>query len=138
MSIYISRIFRGVSHTFPHFCSMKVHIGKIIQQKVKASGMTVIEFARKINYSRRNVYVIFKNESINTALLTKIGKVLDHDFFNDYIRPVSAADRVAEQEMEQYQKQNEKLKSKIESLEKEVDYLREINTLLKTKKKKSK
>ncbi|MFZ5552841.1 MAG: hypothetical protein ACOZCO_06980 [Bacteroidota bacterium] len=117
---------------------MKVHIGKIIQQKVKASGMTVIEFARKINYSRRNVYVIFKNESINTALLTKIGKVLDHDFFNDYIRPVSAADRVAEQEMEQYQKQNEKLKSKIESLEKEVDYLREINTLLKTKKKKSK
>lgn len=112
---------------------MKVHIGKLIQQKVKTKGITVVDFARKINYSRRNAYAIFKNESINTSLLSKIGKVLEYDFFNDYIKITPGSDRVSDQELEAYTKQSDKLKAKIESLEKEITYLREINSLLKAK-----
>jgi len=115
---------------------MKVHIGKVIQQKVKAKGMTVVEFAKKINYSRRNAYAIFDNESINTSLLSKIGKVLEYDFFNDYIKIPTGSDKVSDQEIESYVKQSDKQKAKIEALEKEIAYLREINALLKAKQKK--
>ena len=39
--------------------------------------------ARKINCDRTNIYKIFQRPSIDTALLSRISKALDHDFFAD-------------------------------------------------------
>ncbi len=63
---------------------MIVHIGNKIKAIVTKKGMTVSEFGRRINKSRENVYSIFKRKSIDTALLSTISKVLDHDFFQYY------------------------------------------------------
>ncbi len=40
--------------------------------------------AKKINCERPNVYYIFKQESINTDLLLRISRALNHDFFIHY------------------------------------------------------
>ncbi len=109
---------------------MKMHIGKKIQEAVKKSGMSVTEFAVKINYSRRNIYSIFEKESVDTALLTKISDVLQHDFFVHYssnpkkhaIQQGLAAEPSGATEYSE---------NRIRELIKEVEYLKEINALLK-------
>jgi plasmid maintenance system antidote protein VapI len=60
---------------------MKIHIGKLILEKVKEKGISKSAFARNINKSRQNVQDIFKRESIDTQLLSEIGEVLEVDFF---------------------------------------------------------
>ncbi|MFH1322149.1 MAG: hypothetical protein ABII90_16045 [Bacteroidota bacterium] len=112
---------------------MNLHIGKKIREIVKKSGLSVTEFAWKINYSRRNIYSIFTKESIDTGLLTRIGDVLEHDFFNYYTSkdPVSNI-TVGEPsgEVEYYRERNKIFKEQIDALTKEVEYLKEINSLL--------
>ena len=62
----------------------EVHIGNLIQQKMKESSFTVTEFAKRINKTRENAYNIFKRQSIDTELLSKISKVLNYDFFKHF------------------------------------------------------
>ncbi|MBL7909915.1 MAG: helix-turn-helix transcriptional regulator [Bacteroidia bacterium] len=64
---------------------MAIHIGEIIKNLVKKKGISVTDFADKINYSRRNVYEIFDKKSIDTELLVKIGKILEQNLFLNYI-----------------------------------------------------
>jgi plasmid maintenance system antidote protein VapI len=64
---------------------MSIHIGEIIEKRVKASGMGVTEFAKRINYTRSNVYAIFKNETIDTGVLMKIGEVLGENLFKHFV-----------------------------------------------------
>lgn len=64
---------------------MSLHIGKIIKEQVKRKGISVTEFAEKINYSRRNVYEIFDKETIDTGLLIKINKIIDQNLFLLYL-----------------------------------------------------
>lgn len=46
--------------------------------------MSVAEFSRRINRTRSVAYDIFKRESIDTELLTQIGKVLRVDLFTPF------------------------------------------------------
>jgi transcriptional regulator with XRE-family HTH domain len=107
---------------------MKVHIGKKIREVVNKSGMSVTEFARKINYSRRNIYSIFDKESVDTATLKKIGDVLGYDFFVDYSilakKQTNTQSQVADPRVGYGE-------TKVQELMKEVEYLKEINALLK-------
>lgn len=66
---------------------MNKKIGQLIEERVKKSSLDVTEFAKKINKERSNVYDIFKRDSIDTALLKKIGQVLGYDFFQDLLEP---------------------------------------------------
>lgn len=110
------------------FCVMKVHIGKKIKEVVQQSDMTVTEFAKKINYSRRNIYSIFSKQSIDTGMLKKIGDVLEHDFFADYAG-TGTKDIPGMHVMAEPQPGYGAVR--IEELEKEIKYLKEINDLLK-------
>lgn len=58
-----------------------VHLGEKIHQSFKNSGFSVVEFARRINTSRENVYAIFKRASIDAMMLSRISDVLDYNFF---------------------------------------------------------
>ena len=62
-------------------------IGQIIKERVEASKINVVEFAKLIGVERTNVYNIYKRDSIETALLKKIGQVLKYDFFQDLLEP---------------------------------------------------
>lgn len=61
-----------------------IAIGKKIEEIFQEKGMKLSEFANRINRTPRSIYDIFKRDSIDTDLLFKISKALDHDFFNYY------------------------------------------------------
>ena len=67
---------------------MELHIGQIIKQRVEELGITKAEFSRRINTSSQNIYGIFKRKSIDTALLIKISKTLNHNFFKYFTSSV--------------------------------------------------
>ncbi len=56
-------------------------IGELIREQLKAEGRSVTWFARKLSCSRANVYKIFSKEYIDTELLSRISRILNHDFF---------------------------------------------------------
>jgi transcriptional regulator with XRE-family HTH domain len=59
---------------------MAYHFGQEIKKIIKKKGMTISEFARRINKSRENAYDIFTRKSLDTDLLKSISQVLDYDF----------------------------------------------------------
>jgi len=125
----------------------KIHIGKKVKEVWRASRMKGTEFATAINKDRQVIYDIFKRETIDTGLLQKIGKVLEHDFFNYYS---AAAPLTAQEEKIAYglkaeiQKLEDELKLTKKQLiesEKKAELLEKVNKLLEEKldgKKKSK
>ena len=60
-----------------------LHLGMEVKQKIKSRGMTVSEFARRINCSRNNVYNIYKRRYIDIELLQTISAVLEYDFIHN-------------------------------------------------------
>lgn len=68
-----------------------VNIGKLIEEEFHKQGRSVKWFADKLCCDRTNIYNIFKRESIDTELLTKISILLQHNFFKyytDYLRDI--------------------------------------------------
>ena len=61
-----------------------MHIGNLIKQQLEEQGRSVVWFARKLSYSRTNVYKIFEKPSIDTSLLLRISSILNYDFFKHY------------------------------------------------------
>jgi transcriptional regulator with XRE-family HTH domain len=100
---------------------MKIHIGKLILEKLKERGISKSEFARKVNKSRQNVQDVFKRESLDTHLLAEIGEVLDFDFFS----------LLSENSIST--KQDDKIKvltRELKKANKEIEELRKINSIL--------
>ncbi|MES2567604.1 MAG: hypothetical protein V4565_12100 [Bacteroidota bacterium] len=64
---------------------MGIHIGKIIQKAIKLKGISVVEFAKKINYTRGNAYNIFNKQTIDTGLLVKINSIIGDNLFFNFI-----------------------------------------------------
>ena len=61
--------------------SQNIHIGHIIHETLKTQGRSVAWLARKLNYTRENMYNIFKSPRIDTDTLLKISLALDKNFF---------------------------------------------------------
>ncbi len=96
----------------------EINIGELIKTVLANKGITVTEFAKRINKSRENIYSIFSRKSIDTDLLAKISEVLEYDFFRHY--------SITYQEME----------AKIQHVEDQNDLLKEYAALLKQNKSK--
>jgi transcriptional regulator with XRE-family HTH domain len=62
----------------------KFSIGSEIKKIVKKRGFTVEELATALNVSKPNIFDIYKRETIDTGLLERICKVLNHNFFQYY------------------------------------------------------
>ncbi len=103
---------------------MSIHIGKIIKKLVKKKGISVTDFADKINYSRRNVYEIFARETIDTGLLIKINKILEVNIFLNYISDSDI------KEIKNSKSTKEELNEILNNLKSEIDNLKEINSFL--------
>ena len=61
-----------------------VHIGQLIEDKLREKERNVTWFARKLCCVRSNVYKIFEKRSIDTLLLLRISIILEEDFFYYY------------------------------------------------------
>lgn len=61
----------------------RMHIGHLIKEVFDKKGMSVTEFARRINCARPNVYSIFERYDIGVEQLIDISEALDHNFLDD-------------------------------------------------------
>mgnify|MGYP002624723440 FL=1 len=61
----------------------KMHIGNLIQEELKRQGRSVTWFAEQLFYTRPHIYKIFSKATIDTGLLQRISRILNHDFFQD-------------------------------------------------------
>ena len=59
-------------------------IGQEIKRVVKKRGLTVEELATALNVSKPNVFDIYRRETIDTGLLERLCKVLNHNFFQSF------------------------------------------------------
>ncbi len=71
----------------------ELHLGTLIKQKVKEKGLSVTEFARRIHCTRRNVYEIFKKNSLDTDLIKRISTVLDLSILSVFYQPTSKTEK---------------------------------------------
>lgn len=62
-----------------------VHVGRLIEMRLKQLGMSKAEFARRINRSPTTVQDILKRESVDTGLLVQISNVVGYNFFKAFI-----------------------------------------------------
>ena len=62
----------------------KYHIGQEILKEVKAKFPSVAAFARELCKSSSATYEIFGKTSLDTALLLKVSKLHDRDFFREF------------------------------------------------------
>lgn len=123
---------------------MGIHIGALIKEELYKQGFSISAFARKINRSRNVVYDIFERESVDSALLNKIGLILHTDFFSLYAEQKTSKKEnvfpvVVKEEKPLYNTTANQLKlleQEIETLKNEVIYLKKIIALLEDKKKK--
>lgn len=62
-----------------------MHVGKLIKDVFdrQPKGCTAAWLASRLNCDRRNVYKIFSRPYIDTDMLMRVSKALDHDFFLD-------------------------------------------------------
>ncbi len=124
--------------------SMAIHIGKRIKEELYKQDIPVSVFARKINRSRNVVYDIFERESIDTALLNKIGMILRLDFFSiyseqkEYKKEGIQSQHVKDDRLPYtFTERLKALEQQNELLQNEVAYLKKIIGLLEEKKKKA-
>ena len=62
----------------------EIHIGQLIQAKMKADERTTQWLARQLNCAVSNIYKIYEKPNIDTDLLLKIAQLLQTDFFAYY------------------------------------------------------
>lgn len=91
-----------------------LHIGEKIKEVFDNTNLKVVEFAKRLNTTRENVYDIFKRKSIDTQMLHDISQILNYDFFQLYLNPNT----------------KDELKKELEEAKKEIEYLKKINILL--------
>jgi hypothetical protein len=60
-----------------------IHIGNIVQNQVKKSGIKIAELARRINKSRRFIYVLFENKNAPLHYVQEIGNAIHYDFSSE-------------------------------------------------------
>lgn len=60
-----------------------LHLDHFIQLELARQERTPAWLARKICCDRTDVHKIFQRESLDTALLARIGQALNHNFFED-------------------------------------------------------
>lgn len=57
-----------------------IHRGQIVKKAVVNSGIKISELSRKINKSRRFIYIMFDTELMPIHYVKQIGEVINYDF----------------------------------------------------------
>ena len=63
---------------------MDLHIGSLIKHRAKNLRIGPTDLGKKLDYSKIDVNKMFKRQSVQTELLVRVSKVLDHNFFIYY------------------------------------------------------
>jgi hypothetical protein len=66
------------------FCRTMASRGEIVKKVVQESGFSISRLAEKIKISRAQLYLDFANPEMSYDRILAIGKVLKHDFSQDF------------------------------------------------------
>lgn len=110
---------------------MSIHIGQIIQQKVKSKRVQRKELYEKLNTSRQNLYAIFKRETIDTGILLKLCQIVNYNFFAEYFKAEPLKSMLVEEQkqaneiLEKASQENRALKYELTQRDKHIKSLEE-------------
>jgi len=62
----------------------EIHIGQLIQAKLREDDRSIAWLARKLHCDRTNVYKIFRKQHVEIVQLLQISLILHYDFFAHY------------------------------------------------------
>ena len=82
---------------------MKIHIGQEIKKVYEQSGLKFKEFAQRMNYGTKNIYMIFEREHVSTDILQRASLALNFNFFEMYEKELP----FVSEPMEQYRRATE-------------------------------
>ena len=71
----------------------KMHIGKLIRDKLNENGQSASWLARKVHCDRSNFNKILKKNHMDTPLLLRISEVMDFDFFRYYSHLINSQEQ---------------------------------------------
>ncbi len=107
---------------------MEVHIGSTLSKLLHARRISTRQFAELLQINERNARAMLKKKYLHAATLVKISEVLQHDVIRYLYLPENLPGNPAlKQQVKELEKENGELK-------KELQYLKEINSMLKNKK----
>lgn len=106
-----------------------IDIGNIIKDYCRRQQHPITTLAKSLNISHTTLYDNLNHNSMSLQRLSQISTILNHNFFIHFIENTGTT----EEQLLKLTQENKELESKITSLQKEVNYLQEINTLLKAK-----
>lgn len=63
---------------------MNLHRGEIVRKKIDESGVPKDTVAKRINYSRAQLYNFFMDPLLRFDIIEQIGKIIKYDFTQDF------------------------------------------------------
>ena len=66
-----------------------MHIGHRIREVAHEQGHTSVWLARELGCDRTNIYRIYEKMSLDTSVLLRLSRILQHNFFNELAKEVS-------------------------------------------------
>lgn len=60
------------------------HQGEILQEKVKASGISITRIVEELGITRPTIYRKFKDETLDVNFVKAVGAIIGHDFAEDF------------------------------------------------------
>lgn len=82
MPLTVNRVMKNEREEEKHHCVF-VHVGKMVAIEILKQKKRKSDFAKKVGTDRRNLYRILKKTSLETDLLYRYSKELEHNFFRD-------------------------------------------------------
>jgi len=106
-----------------------VDIGSIIKDHIRKNGSSVNQLAKQMKLSASQLYYNLNNNHLTIERLDQISRVLNHNFFIHFIENAGSS----EEQLLKLSSENKELTARVASLQKEITYLQEINSLLKAR-----
>lgn len=60
------------------------HQGEILQEAIKNSGISITKIVDELGITRPTIYRKFKDDTLDSNFVTRIGDIIGHDFSNDF------------------------------------------------------
>ena len=60
------------------------HQGEILQETIKNSGISITKIVDELGITRPTIYRKFKDDTLDSNFVTRIGEIIGHDFSNDF------------------------------------------------------
>jgi len=106
-----------------------IDIGNIIKDYCYTHKQSIPALARSLRVSHTTLYDNLNFNTITLQRLSQISSILNHNFFTYFLDNTSPT----QDELLRLSAENKELTARVASLQKEVTYLQEINSLLKAR-----